>query len=155
MRRLFAGAAALAVVLALIAPATVAAAEPDYPAGVACSFALNIHVGDGGPQNVHELAYGAVLSAGRGNALTFENAATGKTLETPATGAVSRWVFSADGARLTMTGANVLIMYPTDMPAGPSTTLYIGRVVADFDLAWNTTLVSASGLSIDICRALS
>jgi hypothetical protein len=155
MRRLFVLATALAVTLALVAPATAAAAEPDWAAGVACDFPLNIYTGDGGPMNVHEFGDGAVLYAGRGNALTFENVSTGATYSTPATGAVSRWTFSADGAMLTATGANVLIMWPTDEPPGPSTTLYIGRFVATWDAYGNTTLVSAVGTAFDICEALS
>jgi hypothetical protein len=49
----------------------------------------------------------------------------------------------------------VLIMFPTDEPAGPSTTLYVGRVVFDADAAFNFTLRSTRGTATDLCAALS
>jgi len=53
------------------------------------------------------------------------------------------------------TGHNIVILFPTDVPAGPSTTLYVGRVVISIDSAGNYTLLKASGSSADICAALS
>jgi hypothetical protein len=48
----------------------------------------------------------------------------------------------------------VLILFPTDVPAGPSTTLYVGRVV--FTVVGDVfTLRSTSGTATDICAALS
>ena len=52
-------------------------------------------------------------------------------------------------------GHNVIILYPTDVPAGPSTTLYVGQVVYMDDGYGNFTLVKTSGKSLDICAALS
>ena len=54
-----------------------------------------------------------------------------------------------------MTGHTILIMFPTDVPAGPSTTLYIGRVVFTVDPALVATIVSTAGRRVDICAALS
>jgi hypothetical protein len=156
MRRPFAVIAGFALAVTLAGPVG-AVDEPMFPAGTACEgFGLNVYVGDGGPQNVHEFADGTVLSAGRGNALTFENADTGATFETRATGAVSRGTPNADGTTTwTLTGANVLIMFPSDKPAGPSTTLYIGRLIYSADASSNFTFRSSTGRSVDICEALS
>ncbi len=52
------------------------------------------------------------LTAGRGRTLRFVNTASGADFEVAA-----------------LTGHNVLILFPTDVPAGPSTTLYVGQVV--------------------------
>jgi hypothetical protein len=41
------------------------------------------------------------------------------------------------------------------VPAGSSTTLYVGRVVFTADADSNFTLVSTSGTATDICAALS
>ena len=54
-----------------------------------------------------------------------------------------------------MTGHNILILFPTDIPAGPSTTLYVGRVVFTVDANGVYTLGSTSGRSTDICAALA
>ena len=56
---------------------------------------------------------------------------------------------------MTLTGHNVLILFPSDVPAGPSTTLYVGRVVFTADVNGIFTLVSTSGTSTDLCAALS
>jgi hypothetical protein len=53
-------------------------------------------------------------------------------------------------------GHPVLIMFPTDVPAGPSTTLYVGRVVFDVDNATGVfTLKETHGKATDLCAALS
>ena len=52
-------------------------------------------------------------------------------------------------------GHLVLIMFPTDVPAGPSTTLYVGRVVFDVAPDRVFTLKETQGKSTDLCAALS
>jgi len=97
-----------------------------------------------------------MLSAGRGFQLTLTNLATNATLALPANGAVTNTLVNADGSqRVTLTGHNVLILFPSDVPAGPSTTLYVGRVVFTVDVNGIFTLVSTSGTSTDLCAALS
>ncbi len=64
--------------------------------------------------------------------------------------------FNPDGSYTeTLTGHNVLILFPTDVPAGPSTTLYVGSVVFTVDLAAVFTVQRVSGKATDICAALS
>jgi hypothetical protein len=52
-------------------------------------------------------------------------------------------------------GYNVIILFPTDFPAGPSTTLYVGRVVYTVDAAGVFRIQTHSGPTTDICAALS
>jgi hypothetical protein len=46
-------------------------------------------------------------------------------------------------------------VFPSDVPAGPSTTLYVGRVVYTVDVNGDFTLVSTRGTATDICAELS
>jgi hypothetical protein len=96
------------------------------------------------------------LSAGTGSALTFTNLSTGNNLSSTSNGAVSQTTVNQDGlATVVLTGHNVLFLFPTDVPAGPSTTLYVGRVVFTVDTLGTFTLQETSGISTDICAALS
>jgi hypothetical protein len=150
-----------AAVLLVGAAVPVAASDLDFPTGVACEFGLGVDIDVVGPQNYREFTDSEgnvlwMLSAGRGNALTFTNQATGETLSLMATGAVNKTFLHPDGSiTQILTGMNVLIMFPTDVPAGPSTTLYVGRVVVDFDASYNTTIRNTSGVATDICAALA
>ena len=51
-------------------------------------------------------------------------------------------------------GHIVLIMFPTDTPPGPSTTLYVGRLLFTMAADSVTELLSFKGNSTDICAAL-
>ena len=157
-------AAAGASTAALAVSANAAVAAPfhlDFPAGEACTFGLAVD-GVGGDQRVTREFVDAngnivrVLSAGRGHQLTFTNLSSNATFALPASGAVMNTVSNADGSQtVTLTGNNVLILFPSDVPAGPSSMLYVGRVV--FTVAPNGvfTLESTSGRATDICAALS
>jgi hypothetical protein len=163
-RHLALGVAALALASALsVAPAaTAGAAEPlVFPAGVACDFELLVEF-TGGNRITREFTdkdgnVVRILSAGKGFELTFTNVETGKTLELSSNGSVARTTINADGtATVENTGYNVVILFPTDVPAGPSTTLYVGRLVYTVDLTTGVfTLQSASGPTTDICALLT
>lgn len=140
-----------------------AAAEPDtlvFPAGTACTFDLQIDV-SGGNQQFREFTdkNGNVvrtLAAGTGSALTFTNLSNGETFSTMSNGAVSRRTFNLDRSFTeTDTGHTVLILFPTDIPAGPSTTLIVGRLVFRSDASFNFTVQRVSGKTTDICATLS
>ena len=134
----------------------------DLPAGLACAgFDLRIEI-TASTQRVNRDFYDRsgnivrTLSAGKGDALTFVNLATGAMLSLRPNGAVTRVVLNADGTQTyTSTGHNVLILFPSDVPAGPSTTLYVGRIAFTVDPSGVFTLQSTSGKSMDICAALS
>jgi hypothetical protein len=135
------------------------AAAPDstlsLPAGVACSFPLQIDI-TGGPQvtKTFTAADGSVrvLSAGKGSDLVFTNVATGATYALKGNGTVT-WRLGS--TRLTFSGHNVVIYFPTDIPAGPSTTLVVGKEVIAVDSSGTFTRLSRSGTTTDICAALS
>ena len=128
------------VAVALIASATVlgtveaAAAQTtttNFDAGVACEFPLTL-VGSEDTRTLHELTdangNAVQLLTGRGSAITLTNDDTGATLALQANGAPWRIVNRPDGtSTYTTMGHLVLIMFPSDVPAGPSTTLYVGQ----------------------------
>ena len=138
-------------------------AAPDstvtFDAGTACSFPLQVDI-TGGPQvnKTFEAADGSVriLSAGKGSDLVFTNLATGATYTLRGNGAVT-WtrIDTSGSARLTLTGHNVVFYFPSDVPAGPSTTLVVGREVIAVDLAGQFTRLSRAGKTTDICAALT
>ena len=156
------GAAAL---LLLGAGPPAAAADPAFqlelPAGLACDFPLTITGFGAGPQVFRTFIdrddQVRTITAGTGNALTFTNTANGETLSTPANGGATRTQSRADGTtRLELTGHNVVILFPTDDPAGPSTTVHSGRVVLDVGADGSTfTVRSVTGATLDVCAALS
>ena len=139
-------------------------AAPDstvtFDAGTACSFALQVDI-TGGPQvnKTFEAPDGSlrILSAGKGSDLVFTNLATGATYTLSGNGAVTWIRIDASGsARITLTGHNVVFYFPTDVPAGPSTTLVVGREDIAVDLATSQfTLLSRTGATTDICAALT
>jgi hypothetical protein len=136
-----------------------AAAEPTFPAGVACEFGVDFVGVDN--RKVHEFtdADGNVvrLIAGLAGPVTFTNADTGTMLTLPANGAAWK-ILNPNGPTSTfMTmGHLVLILFPSDVPAGPSTTLYVGRVVFTVDNTTGVfTLQETRGTATDLCAALS
>jgi hypothetical protein len=132
----------------------------ELEAGVACNFDLLIE-GSGGKRHLKEFrdANGNLvrsLEAGTGSALSFTNVATGETFSTKSNGSVAHIKYNSDGSFTeTDTGHTVLILFPTDVPAGPSTTLIVGRVVFTVDTNEVFTVLDVSGRTIDICAALS
>lgn len=131
----------------------------DLDAGIACSFPLRIDI-TGGPQvnKTFTAADGSVrvLSAGKGSDLVFTNLATGATYALQGNGTVTwRRLDTSGSARLTFSGHNVVIYFPTDVPAGPSTTLVVGKEVIAVDSSGTFTRLARSGTTTDICAALS
>ena len=157
--------AALIGVAALVAaavpmPAHAADFEVVLPAGLACEFELKV-AGTGDATVIREFtdANGHIvrtLSAGRGQALTFTNVSTEKSLSLRSNGAVTRTILNADGSSTVQsTGHNVTILFPSDTPAGPTTTLYVGRVTYEVDAQNTFILTGFSGTATDICAELS
>lgn len=154
----------LALAILLGSAQLVVAAEPaftmEFPAGLVCNFALRVD-GFGEPHRVDKVftdknGYVRVLSAGKGFELLYTNLATGATMSTEANGSINHTTYNPDGtATLELTGHNVVFLYPTDVPAGPSTTLYVGRVTFTVDTLGNWTKQQVIGKTFDICAALS
>lgn len=162
LRRSAAVVTALAGALSVTAPA--AAADPldvTLPAGVACpGFALRIQAtpDDRVLKEFTDKDGNLVRSiqAGTGSQVTLTNVSTGQSLTLPSNGAVSRTVYNADGTRtVTATGHLVLILFATDVPAGPSTTLIVGRVVYSANDANDFVVQSISGKTRDLCAELA
>jgi hypothetical protein len=146
--------------------ASAAAEEPpdsvlDLDAGVGCDFALHVEI-RGGTQVFREFTdkngqVVRILLAGKGSALLFENASdpTAPSLSLKANGSVAHITVNPDGSSTwTTTGHNVLILFPTDIPAGPSTTLQVGRLVFTVDSTGVFTVRERSGKTTDICAQL-
>jgi len=161
----FGGLAVLMLILALgaaLSPGRPARADSTFvlPAGLACNFELSV-VSVGGDQVNKEFKdkngnLVRSLSAGKGAALTFTNNGTGATMSLKPNGAVTHTTYNPDGSQtVVITGHNVLILFPSDVPAGPSTTLYVGKVVFTIDPNGVFTLQAVSGKTTDICAALS
>ena len=144
-------------------PAIVSAAADtiDLPAGEACDFDISVDIVGNWPQAYMEFYdendnLVRMFSAGKGNALTFTNVATGDTVFVKPSGSVQQITFNPDGSLTVMeTGHTVLILYPSDVPPGPSTTAYVGRIVYTIDTSGVWTLQETHGKSTDICEALS
>jgi hypothetical protein len=97
-----------------------------------------------------------LLSAGKGFTLTFTNVDTGESLMLQSNGSVERTTVNSDGtSTVVSTGHNVLILFPTDIPAGPSTTLYVGQIVYTVDTSGVFRLQSTSGTTTDLCARLA
>lgn len=167
MRRAFrlgtgCAAVASAACLGLVGPAS--ASDPptftvDLPAGFACDFDLRVEgFGETKPLRTMPVKDGIerTLLAGKGTDLDFTNLATGATYSLQANGSVTRTTTFADGSQeLELAGHNVVILFPTDNPPGPSTVLYTGRVLISVDANAAWTLTQTSGGTVDICAALS
>ena len=159
--------ALLASTLLAAAPGTVFAQNgtPDIvlDPGVACSFGVGIYVTGEFPKDREFKDKNGnlirLLQAGKGVALTFVNLSTGERFGPIKTGGTVRSVrYNADGTSTeTLTGHNLVIFFPTDVPAGPSTILYIGRLVYTVNTANPpvSTIQSFHGSTLDICRELA
>lgn len=161
--RIAGAAVATAALLGLAGPA--AASDPfvlDLPAGLACAdFGLRIE-GFGDAKRVFKEITDKdgnvvrTLSAGTGDTLKYTNLASGTTYQSKSNGAVNHTVVNADGSTTSvLTGHNLVILFPSDVPPGPSTTLHTGRVVMTVDRVGNFTILRATGRTLDICATLS
>jgi hypothetical protein len=153
---------------ALLATLTLTAAQPasaadivyEFDPGVACQdFGLKLEVTGG---NLHMKTFTdengnpvRILTAGKGALLTYTNLDSGKSVTIRTDGSVSSDRTNLDGTHtVTATGHNGLILFPTDVPAGPTTTQYIGRIVYTVSGGGVFTLLSTSGSARDICAEL-
>ncbi|WP_210481324.1 hypothetical protein [Naasia sp. SYSU D00948] len=151
---------AAALVAGGAAPARAQDVVVDFPAGVACEFAVTVEI-EGGNARTRDFFdedgnIVRTLVTGRGDDLTFINAETGESLVLAFRGAAQRVTYHPDGTQTVVaSGHVVLILFPTDVPAGPTTTLYAGRIEFTIDAAGVFTLQRTSGTSTDLCAALA
>jgi autotransporter passenger strand-loop-strand repeat protein len=134
----------------------------ELPAGIACpDFALRVSWSGG---NVHTKQFVdrdgnpvRTITAGKGFLLTYTNLDAGNSVTIRTDGSVSKTTYNPDGTQtVSATGHNGLILFPTDIPAGPTTTHYIGRIVYNVDPATGVfTLLETSRNQRDICAELA
>jgi len=133
----------------------------DFPAGIACVFPVqlelsgaNFHFKEFVDRNGNPVR---AIVAGKGSFMTFTNVDTDTTFSAKAYGFAAHRTYNLDGTITeTVTGHVAQILFPTDVPAGPSTTLYVGRLVFTYDPTTGASLdlQSFTGKSTDICAAL-
>lgn len=131
------------------------------PAGLACEFDLTVNI-DFNDNRVYKEWVDEnglpvrMLSAGKGDDLEFINAETGASYPIAGNGSVTHTTINADGSSTNKaTGHNVIVLFPTDQPPGPSTIQYVGQIVYTIDTNGVFTLQKQKGRTIDICAALS
>jgi hypothetical protein len=97
-----------------------------------------------------------MFAGGKGNVLKFTNLNTGASLTIRTGGSVEQTRLNDDGtSTTTVLGHSVVTLFPTDIPAGPSTKLYLGRLVFNVDAEYTFTQLSSAGREVDICAALN
>jgi hypothetical protein len=84
------------------------------------------------------------------------NVASGKSIVVKISGP-GTFTFHADGSlSADEKGANLVVFFPTDIPAGPHTYVFTGHTILAFDAFGNETLVSTTDQHpFDVCAALS
>ena len=162
--------AALLAAMTFTAPQSALADEPlIIPKGQACpDFNVGLAT-TGGPvveKDFNDKNGNVVrhLSVGKGVVVTWTNyghdelnPVPGASVKIKTSGSVTWERMNDDGTKtVTATGHNGLVLFPTDVPAGPTTTQYIGRIVYTVDLTTGVfTLLSTSGSARDICAELA
>ena len=155
----------LATGLTLATAAPAYAADPPPPqifdAGVACDFALRVD------QSLAERRLSKtfldengnpvkILSVGKGPDTKLTNLDNGRTLTLRGNGSGSITTVNADGTfTIRQFGHSILILFPTDVPAGPTTTLIAGTAVFASDADFNFTVQKITGRTTDLCDALA
>jgi hypothetical protein len=148
-----------ALIAALVAGASPAPAAEDFqitlPAGTACpGFAVSI-AGSGGNSSVNTVGNGRTITTGTGSGLVFTNLVTQDTFSLKSNGAPGQSMTDGESQIVTSEGHHVIILFATDTPPGPSTTLVVGRLVYTVDAAGNFVVQSVHGKTTDICAELS
>jgi hypothetical protein len=155
--------AALLAGLTLLAPPAANAEEiyGPFPACPDFDVSLSFSGGNQGLRvtRVHDGVIYTVTS-GSGTTITFYavdkkgNILKSVTFDTKAS--VTKTATSGGNTTYQINGFGTLLLFPTDQPGGPSTTVYNGTVTFTFDAT--NTLVSTvlnKGRQFDICAALS
>jgi hypothetical protein len=165
--RLVASASLLAALSFTMAQPSFAAApgeEPsfsvDLDAGLGCTFPLRL---DSSAGKVRTITFktengqpGRIINVRTGVVLTYTNLDTGESVSIKTSGSVTSAVRDGVTETRTATGHNGLILFPEDVPAGPTTTQYNGRIVYTFNTETGfVEVIETSGKATDICAELS
>jgi hypothetical protein len=130
----------------------------DFPAGLACSFEVGIQTlttkevtttfpaeenGD-----VVRLVTGYVVQR-------FTNVGTGKSMSANVSGP-GTIVFHPDGSvTISAEGPSILILFPGDIPSGPSFVINDGQYVVNITPSGQFIVQKQTGTQFDVCAALS
>ena len=130
-----------------------------FEAGMVCQYAVTWE-GWAGRINTREYTDADgnqnLALTGKGHAFRFTNSQNGKTTTQMSQGVQQHIVVYPDGSsKITTTGALLLGMLPTDIPAGPTTVYYNGNTVLTTTAEGVGTLEKAVGHKRDFCAELS
>jgi hypothetical protein len=160
--RRLATATVLALAAMIVAAQLASAQEHDIelPAGVGCDFALGLDNIEPPPltreftdRNGNKVR----VFAGKSGAVIYTNLETGESVSFQSRGTRLRVTTDATtGTQLFEYSGHVgLVLFPTDVPAGPSTTQISGRLVFTMESSGVTTVQKVQGQQIDICARLA
>jgi hypothetical protein len=133
---------------------------PDFNLGIEATGG-NLHTKDFVDKNGNLVKS---ITAGKGVVLTYTNFGPdpddpmeGQSISIDTSGSVSQTTVNPDGTlTVTATGHNGLVMFPSDVPAGPTTTHYTGKIVFHIDPVTGVfTLLSTNGPSRDVSAELA
>lgn len=149
---------ASAALIAVAQPASAAAIE--LPAGQGCAFPLGLDGGAFPPERrvfIDRDGNKITILAGKSGSTTWTNLKTGKTLTFKSRGTALRVTETSPTSQiLEFSGHAALVLFPTDIPAGPSTTQMSGRLVLRYNPTnGDTEVLKQEGQQTDVCAALS
>jgi hypothetical protein len=100
---------------------------------------------------------GRIISVKTGVVLTYTNRETGASVTIKTSGSVTSAVpIDGETEMRTATGHNGLILFPDDVPNGPTTTQYNGKIVYTYNTVTGfIQVIETSGKATDICAELS
>lgn len=144
--------------LAAIGFATPCLAD-DYPAGVACDFALRVepapgHGADFKPFFDRDGNLVKILITGTSPTLAVSNVDNGNATTFASKGQMIKITPNADGTTSYAVQGHTLIIYWGADELGPGAVYYIGRVTLVVDAGGAFTSIRARGVEIDVCEML-
>jgi hypothetical protein len=150
---------ALAAMIVAAQPASAQGHDIVLPAGIGCDFELALDNIEGPPlrreftdRNGNKVR----VFAGKSGAVIYTNTETGESVSFQSRGTRLRETTDATGTLLLEYSGHVgLVLFPTDEPAGPSTTQISGRLVLTVESSGVTTVQKVQGQQIDICARLA
>jgi hypothetical protein len=151
---------ALAAMIVVAQPASAQVHDVVLPAGIGCDFELALDNIEGPPlrrEFTDRNGNTVRLFAGKSGAVIYTNTKTGESVSFQSRGTRLRETTDATTGTLLLeySGHVGLVLFPTDVPAGPSTTQISGSLVVTVDSSGVTTVQKVQGQQIDICARLA
>jgi hypothetical protein len=151
---------ALAAMIVVAQPASAQVHDVVLPAGIGCDFELALDNIEGPPlrrEFTDRNGNTVRLFAGKSGAVIYTNLETGESVSFQSRGTRLRETTDATTGTVLLeySGHVGLVLFPTDVPAGPSTTQISGSLVATVDSSGVFTVQKVQGQQIDICARLA